>query len=80
LLIERSPAGAKWQQDESEQPHEAHSLKLDCSKANQLLAWKSRWSLETAVQNIADWQKAFLSGEDMHKISLGQITDYQSTH
>jgi CDP-glucose 4,6-dehydratase len=80
LLVERSPAGAKWEQDQNEQPHEAHSLKLDCSKADQLLGWQPKWSLETAVQNIADWQKAFLAKEDMQKISLKQIDAYQSAH
>ena len=80
LLIEKSPAGAQWEQDQSEQPHEARSLKLDCSKADLLLGWKPRWCLETAVQNIADWQKAFLAKEDMQKVSLIQINTYQSTH
>ena len=80
LLIEKSPAGAQWEQDQSEQPHEARSLKLDCSKADLLLGWKPRWCLETAVQNIADWQKAFLAKEDMQKVSLTQINTYQSTH
>lgn len=78
LLIERSPAGAKWEQDQSEQPYEAHSLKLDCSKADQMLGWRPRWSLETAVESIAEWQKAFLAKEDMHKVSLKQIKAYQA--
>jgi CDP-glucose 4,6-dehydratase len=78
LLIEKSPAGAKWQQDERDQPHEAHSLKLDCSKADQLLGWKPRWSLETAVQSIAEWQKAFLSGQNMREVSMKQIKLFQS--
>jgi CDP-glucose 4,6-dehydratase len=78
LLIEKSPPGAKWEQDQSQQPHEARSLKLDCSKAEQLLGWKPRWSLEKAVQNIADWQKAFLSKGDMKAISLKQIRTYQA--
>jgi CDP-glucose 4,6-dehydratase len=77
LLVERSPSGAQWEQDTSEQPHEAHSLKLDCSKADQLLGWRPKWSLETAVQNIAVWQKAFLAKEDMQRISLKQIDAYQ---
>ena len=77
LLIEKSPKGAQWEQDQMEQPHEARSLKLDCSKADQLLGWRPRWSLETAVQNIADWQKAFLLGENMRDFSLGQIQTYQ---
>jgi CDP-glucose 4,6-dehydratase len=78
LLAERSPSGANWEQDQSEQPHEAHSLKLDCSKADQLLGWRPKWSLETAVQNIADWQRAFLAKEDMQKMSLSQINAYQA--
>lgn len=79
LLIDKSPVGARWQQDQSEQPHEAHSLKLDCSKANQFLGWHPKWSLETAVHHIADWQRAFLSKSDMRAISLQQINAYQST-
>jgi CDP-glucose 4,6-dehydratase len=77
LLVERSPSGANWEQDQSEKPHEAHSLKLDCSKADQLLGWRPKWSLETAVQNIADWHRAFLAKEDMQKMSLNQINAYQ---
>jgi len=78
LLIKKLPAGAKWHQDQSEQPHEAHSLKLDCSKANQFLGWKPRWSLETAIQRTADWQKAFLCKENMQHVSIQQISDYQA--
>ncbi len=80
LLIDKSPAGARWLQDKSEQPHEAHALKLDCSKADQLLGWRPKWSLETAVQKIADWQNAFIAKEDMQKISLKQIEAYQIAH
>jgi CDP-glucose 4,6-dehydratase len=77
LLIEKLPMGGAWEQDRNQQPHEAHSLKLDCSKADQLLGWRPRWSLETALQKIVDWQKAFLDKDDMKKISLEQIQAYQ---
>ncbi len=77
LLIERLPSGGIWEQDRNEQPHEAHALKLDCSKADKLLGWRPRWSLETALQNTVDWQKAFLDKQDMKKISLEQINAYQ---
>lgn len=80
LLIKKLPVGAKWIQDQAEQPHEAHSLKLDCSKAIQLLGWKPRWSLETAVQNIAEWHEAFLAKENMQKTSLNQINTYQAAN
>jgi CDP-glucose 4,6-dehydratase len=77
LLIEKLPTGGRWEQDQTEQPHEAYSLKLDCSKADQLLGWKPRWSLEIALQKIVDWQKAFLRKEDIKKISLEQIDAFQ---
>lgn len=80
LLVKEFNPWAKWKQDQSDQPHEAHSLKLDCSKANLLLRWKQRWSLEKAIKNISEWQKAFLSGENMRDISLRQIINYQSDH
>lgn len=79
LLIKTLPGGGVWEQDLNEQPHEAHSLKLDCSKADQLLGWRPRWSLETAVQKTVLWQKAFLAKEDMKKISLEQIDAYRET-
>jgi CDP-glucose 4,6-dehydratase len=80
LLINRLPAGAKWEQDHQEQPHEAHSLKLDCSKAEQLLGWRPKWSLEMAIQYIADWQNAFVSKQNMREVSLRQIAAYQAAH
>ena len=79
LLIQALPSSAKWGRDESEQPHEAYSLKLDCSKAKEYLGWMPKWSLETAIQNISEWQKAFLAKEDMQKISLQQIHNYQAS-
>jgi CDP-glucose 4,6-dehydratase len=78
LLIKKSPSGARWIQDLSVQPHEANSLKLDCSKSKKLLGWKPKWSLDTAIQHIAAWHKSYLSGEDMQKITIEQINAYQS--
>lgn len=80
LLIESLPDGGKWIKDKSEQPHEANSLKLDCSKANQLLNWAPKWSLETAILKIAEWQKSYLLNQDMREITLSQIKDYQATN
>lgn len=77
LLIKGWGSAATWQQDTSEQPHEAHSLKLDCSKARQYLKWIPRWSLEDAVLQIAEWNKAFSEGKDMRTVTLQQIKEYQ---
>ena len=77
LLIKGWVSTATWQQDTSEQPHEAHSLKLDCSKARQYLKWIPKWSLEDAVLKIANWHKALSDGKDMRAVSLEQIKSYQ---
>jgi len=79
LLIQNWPGKATWQQDQGEQPHEAHLLKLDCSKARQLLKWQAKWNLEKAIQNITQWQSAFQHQLDMHDFSLQQITSYQQS-
>ena len=67
---------AKWQQDPQAQPHEAHLLKLDCSKAHQQLGWVPKWKLEQSIEKIVRWHKAFKAGEDMKVISLEQIKQY----
>ena len=79
LLIKNWRFAASWTQDQGEQPHEAHSLKLDCSKARQYLNWIPRWTLEQAIENIAQWQQAYQLQSNMHEISLKQITAYQNS-
>jgi len=79
LLIKNWGSAAAWQQDQSEQPHEAYSLKLDCSKARQYLNWVPRWSLEQAIQHITQWQHAYQQKLDMNEFSLQQIIKYQNS-
>jgi CDP-glucose 4,6-dehydratase len=77
LLIKNWGSLASWTQDKSEQPHEAHSLRLDCSKARQYLNWVPRWNLEQAIQNITQWQQALKGGDDMNAFSRKQINTYR---
>lgn len=79
LLIKNWGSPATWQQDQSEQPHEAHSLKLDCSKAYEYLNWIPQWTIEKAVQSIVEWHHAFQQYENMQQVSLQQIYQYQNT-
>ena len=69
--------GASWMLDLQDNPHEAHYLKLDCSKARNLLDWKPVWSLEHSIAKTVAWQKAANRHEDMHSLTLSQIVDYQ---
>lgn len=70
--------GVNWKCDETQQPHEAHYLKLDSSKAHSQLNWQPRWRLQTALQKTLSWHEAWRKAEDMRSVTLAQITDYQS--
>jgi len=76
-LVEHLPS-AKWRIDDSPQPHEAHYLKLDSTKANTQLNWQPKWTLETALLNIMAWHQAWHNNEDMYQFTLGQIAKYQN--
>lgn len=76
LLIQKWGSPASWEQVLGEQPHEAHALKLDISKARQELYWSPKWGLEIAVERIAQWHKAFRDGENMSLVSQQQIHAY----
>jgi len=57
-------------------PHEAHFLKLDCSKARTSLGWVPRWPLERAIEETARWYMARRDGADMRAFTLDQLNDY----
>lgn len=79
LLISAWGQCAHWEKEGAEQPHEAHLLKLDCSKAHQQLGWIPRWSLEMATKKIVQWQKAYQAKENMQEVSLAQINQYMGS-
>jgi CDP-glucose 4,6-dehydratase len=71
--------GAAWHLDGGIHPHEAHYLKLDCSKARAVLGWSPRWHLDQALQAIIIWHKAKCANpgsQDMRALCLQQINDY----
>jgi CDP-glucose 4,6-dehydratase len=70
--------GAKWHQEPGQHPHEANYLKLDISKAKARLGWGPCWTLQTALQNISHWHRAWLGQADMKKLCLDQILQYST--
>lgn len=62
----------------SDDLHEAHYLKLDCSKAKSELNWYPRWSLDTAIFTISEWMRAYSEGKDIEELTYQQINRYQS--
>lgn len=69
---------ASYEIDKGEHPHEAHYLKLDCSKAKAELGWHPRWSLEKAIDSIIDWTKAYKEDEDLREKCIEQIEGYSN--
>jgi len=59
--------------------HEAHYLKLDCSKAKAVLGWTPRWNLEKTIDSIIDWNQNYLESPSRSRdLTLGQIERYQN--
>lgn len=75
-LTESWGEGASWVLDGGVNPHEAHYLKLDCSKAKARLDWHPKWHLEDTLDVIIDWHRAYRDGKDMRALSLSQIQQY----
>lgn len=75
-LTQQWGKGASWQLDGGEHPHEAHYLKLDCSKAKMRLDWQPRWHLGHTLEMIVSWQQAWLAKQDMRSFTLKQIEQY----
>jgi len=75
--------GAEWTFDETTTPHEAHYLKLDCSKARSRLKWKERLSTERALSWAVEWYKAFYGGKfgdpkSVVAFTMDQIEQFQT--
>ncbi len=77
-LCERWGDGARIEIDRDGHPHEAERLELDCSKARSALAWCPRWPLETAIDKVVEWTRAYRDGGDVKRICLDQIEEYLS--
>ncbi len=50
----------------TENPHEAHLLRLDCTKAHQELKWFPVWTTETAIERTIDWYRAFYEHDTLN--------------
>ena len=75
-IIQHWGDGARWELDGASQPHEAHYLKLDCTRATNLLGWQPCWSLGQALELVVDWHKQYQQGANMRDVSLQQVAAY----
>ena len=76
LFVRKWGEGLEWTVQPDGGPHEANYLKLDCSKLKAAFGWRPRWDLETAVEMLIEWTKAWVSGEDVRPVMDSQIETY----
>lgn len=74
---------AKWgsgafEVDKGNHPHEAHYLKLDCSKVKARLGWQPRWSLERSLDSIVEWTRAYEGKKPVLDVCMKQIEAYSA--
>ncbi len=62
--------------DAVNQPHEAHYLRLDCTKAQTQLGWMPRWSLTETLASIVSWYQQSLLTEDMRAVVMQQLLTF----
>jgi len=70
---------ARWRLDSVQHPHEATYLKLDCSKAKQLLAWTPKLDLSATLQWIVEWYRGYTQNRNMRELSETQIARFEDT-
>lgn len=76
LFVKCWGEGLKWVDRYDGGPHEANFLKLDCSKLKTTFGWKPRWNLETAMEKVVEWSKAWAAGGDVRPVMDRQIKEF----
>jgi CDP-glucose 4,6-dehydratase len=68
--------GAVYEIENASPLHEAHNLRLDCSKAKFKLGWYPKWDVECAIDKVIEWTQAYKSNSDLRAVSMNQINEY----
>lgn len=68
---------ARWQVQPGDHPHEAATLKLDCSKAHAQLQWRPVLDLAQTLEQTMQWYRTRHTGGDMADCSRRQIAWFQ---
>lgn len=77
-LCEEWGHDASYEIEKGEHPHEAHYLKLNCSKAKAILGWHPRWNLDKAIDSIIKWTRAYKENKDLRQICTNQIETFSA--
>ncbi len=75
-LVRLWGGSAAWQQQGQNPVKEAHTLKLDSSKAQAELPWRPVTTLTEGLQLTAQWYKAHADGTNARRLSEQQIHEF----
>ena len=78
LLARRWGAAASWEPEPGPHPHETRLLRLDSSKARELLDWRPRLTLDEAADWVIEWYRCCYDGGDVRELTRRQISRYAS--
>lgn len=76
IFCEKWGKGVSWKTQNTNGPHEANFLKLDCSKMKNTFGWKPCWNIETALEKTVEFSKAYIEKQDISKYMDKQIIEY----
>ncbi len=71
-------AGAAFNFDAGNHPHEANLLKLDWSKAASELNWEPAFSIERTIEFTVDWYRRWTAGEPAASLVNRQLEEYSA--
>jgi CDP-glucose 4,6-dehydratase len=57
-------------------PPEAALLRLDSTRASQVLGWKPRWRFGETLERTVHWYKAWQAGHDVRQLMTRQLADF----
>ncbi len=75
-ILKKSNTDLNWKLDSIESPYESKFLKLDISKAINLLGWNPRWDLDKTLYSIIQWHEKLTLGYDMNKVCINEIKKF----
>lgn len=78
LVCEKWGNGLTAEIRQTQGPHEANFLKLDCSKLKKSFNWNPKWNIETAVEKTVAWTKMYVLNGDIPAIMDEQICEFLS--
>ena len=77
MIVREWGSGVRNDTPNASSVHEAHYLRLDSTKAHNLLSWYGSLSVPEAVAMTVEWYKQFYAGADMWSVTGKQIETYR---